>query len=268
MSPTSAPSRLTPARGQPTGQRFLSIAERPELRAQLRALDAVAFPAFMASSNLAPLWPAIDEWFADWQLVACDPLTGGHLAHANAVPFAWDGAIASLPQTAVELVTRAIEHRREGRLPTALGALQVVVQPALQGHGLSTRVLQAVAATAAGRGVADLFAPIRPNRKACYPLIPFASYVQQTLADGLPADPWQRAHARLGAQPVGIVADWLSVVAPVAMWEIWAGLCFGATGRYIVPGALAPVAIDLEYGSGRYVEPHLWMRYQLDGAHN
>jgi hypothetical protein len=163
----------------------------------------------------------------------------------------------------VELVTRAIEDQRAGRRPTALGALQVVVQPAQQGHGLSTRLLQAVASRAAHQGVNDLFAPIRPNQKACYPLTPFASYVQQTLADGLPADPWQRVHARLGARPVGIVAEWLNVVAPVDLWEYWASICFATSGRFIVPGALAPVAIDLERHIGRYAEPHLWMHYRL-----
>lgn len=263
-----SPSRTTPrpARYHLAGEQFLTIAERPDLQDDLRALDAVAFPPFMANSDLAALWPAIDDWFADWQLIACDPLTGLNLAHANAVPFVWDGALASLPQSAVELVSRAIEHRRAGRRPNALGALQVVVQPALQGQGLSTRLLQSMAALAAGRGITDLFAPIRPNHKACYPLTSFASYVQQTLIDGLPADPWQRVHARLGARSIGIVPEWLTVTAPVGIWEIWAGLCFAASGHFIVPGALAPVAIDLERGTGRYVEPHLWMHYQLDGA--
>jgi GNAT superfamily N-acetyltransferase len=262
-----SPARIAPGGAAvadpPHAYHFRTIAERPELRVRLRALDAVAFPAFMEWSDLAPLWPAIYERFADWQLVACDALTGDHLAHANAVPFAWDGSLASLPQTAVELVRRATEHQREGRRPTALGALQVVVRPALQGRGLSTRVLRAVAALTAGRGIAHLFAPIRPNRKARAPLVPFATYVRRTLADGLPADPWQRVHARLGARPVGIAPAWLTVVAPAYEWEAWAGMCFVASGRYPVPGALAPVAIDLERGCGRYVEPHLWMHYRL-----
>lgn len=263
MSPTRLAPRPAPFHNHPPDHRIHTIAERPEFLEDLRTLDAVAFPAFMAHSDLSALWPLTYQQFAGWQIVARNPRTGAHLAHANAVPFAWDGSIASLPKTAVELVSRAIAHQRAGRRPNALGALQVVVQPALQGRGLSARLLQGVTALAAVRGVADLFAPIRPNRKACFPLTPFARYVKQTRADGLPADPWQRVHARLGARPCGIAPEWLTVVAPVSLWECWAGICFASSGKFIVPGALAPVAIDLERGTGRYVEPHLWMRYRL-----
>jgi GNAT superfamily N-acetyltransferase len=263
VSPVASAARRGRVGSRAGKQHLFTIAERPELRAHLRALDALAFPAFMERSDLTPLWPTIYDEFADWQVVACGPRGGDHLAHANAVPFAWDGSLASLPRTAVELVALASEHRRAGRAPNALGALQVVVRPALQGRGLSARLLRAVAALAAARGMADLFAPIRPNRKASQPHTPFAGYVEQTLADGLPTDPWQRVHARLGARPVGIAGEWLTVVAPVHDWEALAGMCFATTGRFVVLGALAPVAIDLERGTGRYAEPHLWMRYQL-----
>jgi hypothetical protein len=42
-------------------------------------------------------------------------------------------------------------------------------------------------------------------------------------------------------------------------WEQWTGLVFPVTGSYVVPGALAPLEIDLEQHVGMYVEPHLWM---------
>ena len=266
MSATGSAPRPALAPGQTAPLRFHSLADRPELRERCRLLDALAFPAFMELSDLAPLWPAVYEGFPDWQLAACDPLTGEHLAHANAVPFVWDGAIASLPQTATEMLDRAVEHQRADRRPNALGALQVVVRPALQGRGLSTRVLQAVAALTAERGVTHLLAPIRPNRKARYPLAPFDGYVRRTRPDGLPADPWQRVHARLGAAFAAIVPGWLTVVAPVTAWEGWAERTFPESGQFAIPGALVPVAIDLERACGRYVEPHLWMHYRLAPA--
>jgi hypothetical protein len=49
----------------------------------------------------------------------------------------------------------------------------------------------------------------------------------------------------------------------VASWEAWTGLNFPTTGRYAVPGALAPVEIDRVTDTGVYVEPNLWMMHSL-----
>jgi len=43
-------------------------------------------------------------------------------------------------------------------------------------------------------------------------------------------------------------------------------MSFPETGRYVVPGALEPVAIDREYDQGLYVEPNLWMLHGVAAA--
>jgi hypothetical protein len=242
---------------------FQTLADRPAWRAVLKQVDAAAYPVFMQHTDFAPLWPLVFAAFPEYQLILVDTHTGRHLAHGNMVPFAWDGTPAGLPQSATEMVQRALEHRRRGVRPTALGAIQAVVDPACQGGGLSVQMLRGMAHLAATCRVPDLFAPIRPTQKARFPLAPFERYVGWTRPDGLPFDPWQRVHARLGATPAGIVDRWLTVTASTDEWARWTGLVFAETGPYVVPGALVPVEIDAERGSGRYVEPHLWMRYRI-----
>jgi GNAT superfamily N-acetyltransferase len=179
------------------------------------------------------------------------------------VPFAWDGTYAGLPKTVADMVQLALEHKCSGVRPNALGALQVVVDPTQQGQGLSARMLEGMAAIAAAHGFSDLFAPIRPSQKHRYPLTTLDRYATWTRADGLPIDPWQRTHARLGATPAGVVDGWVTVTGSAAEWARWTGMMFPESGSYIIPGGLAPLEIDLERGVGCYREPHLWMHHRV-----
>lgn len=242
---------------------FHSVAGRPDLRAVVERIDAAAYPAFMRHADLAPWWPVVYGTFPEYQLILADARTGQHLAHGNLLPFAWDGTPDGLPHSAVEMVRRALHDRRRGVAPTVLGALQAVVDPAQQGGGLSVRMLQGMAGLAAALRLPDLVAPIRPTEKALYPLSSLGEYVARLRSDGLPVDPWQRVHARLGAVPVGIEDSWLTVTGTVAEWASWTGVAKPASGPYLVPGALTPVVVDTRHGVGRYVEPHLWMRYRV-----
>jgi hypothetical protein len=240
-----------------------SVAERPDLRALIEAVDREAFPPYMLHADVQDYMPAVYRHFPEWQLVLLDGPSGQHLAHGNMVPFPWDGTTEDLPSSAAEMIVRALLALRGNVPATAAGALQAVVHPALQGRGLSPRMLAAMAGLAAERGLADLFAPIRPNRKSRYPLTPFGSYVRWTRADGLPVDDWQRQHVRLGATPAGVVPAWLTVTGSLREWSDWTGMVFPESGGYVVPGALVPVEVNAELGVGRYAEPHLWMRYHL-----
>lgn len=240
-----------------------SVVSNPALPVICQVVDAQAYPAFMQHTDLSPLWPRIYEAFAETQLVLLDARSGEHLAHGNMVPLAWDDSRDPLPQSAAAMVQQALTHTDNGAKVTAYGALQVVVSPTAQRRGLSVRMLGQMAVCAAARGATSLCAPIRPTQKARYPLTPLEQYATWTRADGLPLDPWQREHVRLGAVPAGIVAAWLTTSAPIAHWEAWTDLRFPETGRYVVPGALDPVQMDVAAGTGRYVEPHLWMHYRI-----
>ena len=44
-------------------------------------------------------------------------------------------------------------------------------------------------------------------------------------------------------------------------WETWTQMRFPASGDYVVPGALAPVRVDVRRDRGRYTEPNVCMRH-------
>jgi hypothetical protein len=179
------------------------------------------------------------------------------------IPFSFTGGYEDLPRTAVEMVELALRHKREGRPPTVLGALQAVVHPTYQNRGLSAVVLQTMAGRATHYGFTSLFAPIRPSRKDRTPMTSFAQYIQATRSDGLPLDPWQRVHVKLGATPAGIVDRWLSVRATTGEWGWWTDRQFTASGLYPIEGGLVPLKIDMDRNLGLYEEPHLWMHYRI-----
>ncbi|PYN85857.1 MAG: hypothetical protein DMD87_21105 [Candidatus Rokuibacteriota bacterium] len=53
------------------------------------------------------------------------------------------------------------------------------------------------------------------------------------------------------------------VSGSVAQWAAWTGMRFPESGRYTVPGALAPVTIDRRRNRGCYVEPNVWMLHPV-----
>ena len=263
--PHKRPAAVASARARmtPRPYTFHSVAAQPEQQAVIEQIDAAAYPAFMCHTDLAPWWPIIYGTFPEYQLILADARAGQHLAHGNLLPFAWDGTPEGLPHSAVEMVRRALHDRRRGVPPTALGALQAVVDPEQQGAGLSVRMLQGMAGLAASLRTPDLVAPIRPTEKALDPLAGLGEYVARVRHDGLPVDPWQRVHARLGAVPIGIEDAWLTVTGTADEWASWTNVEMPEAGPYVVPGALAPVVVDPHRGVGHYREPHLWMRYRI-----
>jgi hypothetical protein len=79
--------------------------------------------------------------------------------------------------------------------------------------------------------------------------------------DGLPYDPWIRAHERLGAEVLDVAPRSMTITGSRAEWEEWTGLQFPEDGDYVVPGALVPVRF--ENGAGTYVEPNVWMKHAV-----
>jgi hypothetical protein len=114
----------------------------------------------------------------------------------------------------------------------------------------------------ARHGLTDLVAPVRPTEKHRHPDMPMDRYMAWRRDDGLPFDPWLRAHARAGGELLHPAPEAMRVTAPVADWESWTGMTFPETGSYVVPGALVPVEIDRERDVGDYREPNCWVRHR------
>jgi len=176
----------------------------------------------------------------------------------HAIPAAWDGDAASLPDGGFDAVLEA-RFAEEPPAPTVLCALGITIAPECRGQGLSRRMIQRMAEIGSDQGLDTLIAPVRPTLKHRYPLTPIYDYLSWRRQDGTHLDPWLRTHERLGANIVKVAPESVVVTGTVAEWEEWTEMALPESGAYVVPGALVPVEIDRERDEGVYVEPNVWM---------
>ena len=218
-----------------------------------------AWPAFMYHDPvLNRLFGRVIEELPELQFYAWDDERGQVVGVGNAMPAAWDGDVATLPDGGVDAVVEA-GFAEDAPAPTVLCALQILIAPDYRGRALSSRMLERMAEIGRDNGLDVLIAPVRPNLKHLYALVPMERYITWRRPDGTHLDPWLRTHERLGAEILKVAPESMSVPGTVAEWEEWAGMAFPETGTYVVPGALAPVEVDRERDEGLYVEPNVWM---------
>ena len=72
-----------------------------------------------------------------------------------------------------------------------------------------------------------------------------------------------RVHWKEGAEIIKVPQRSMVIRGKVAEWEERTKMRFPESGRYVVPGALAPVSIDCELDEGMYVEPNVWMKHGI-----
>jgi len=241
----------------------VTLAERPDFEGPLRSLAREAWPEFLLHGDVQG-WASLFDELAPYQLLLSD--AAGQLAgaaHSAALP--WDGTLEDLPRSLDEVMDRALVAHRERRSCTALCALAAMVSPSHQRQGLSTLLVKGLRDLAAGEGMPDLIAPVRPVLKERFPLVPMESYALWRSEEKEPFDPWIRVHWRLGAEILRVEPAALVVEGSVAEWEEWTGREFPRSGSHTVPGALQPVQIDRERDVGRYEDPNLWMRHRTGG---
>jgi GNAT superfamily N-acetyltransferase len=218
-----------------------------------------AWPEFMYHDTvLNELFGRVIGDFAEFQFYAWDEERNEVVGVGNAIPAAWDGDMASLPDGGVDAVVEA-GFAEEAPAPTVLCALQILIAPDHRGQGLSSRMIERMAEIGRDHGLDTLIAPVRPNLKHRYPLVPMERYITWRRPDGTHLDPWLRTHERIGAPIVKVAPESMRVPGTLAEWEEWTGMAFPETGSYVVPGALVPVEVDRERDEVLYVEPNVWM---------
>ncbi len=124
-------------------------------------------------------------------------------------------------------------------------------------------IIRAMRQLAREAGLQRMIAPVRPNLKHRYPLIPMQNYITWTTADALPFDPWMRVHARLGAHIVNPCNRSMTLGGRVAEWESWTGVAIPGSGEFVLPELLAPLHVDHAADRCTYVEPNVWMEHEL-----
>ena len=252
---------MKPPRESQAWLEVVTAAERPDLWERARQegrLDRV-WPEYNHHGNSSPAtFGALVPRYADFQALFIDRRSGQIIARGRTIPFRWDGTLDDLPSGIDTLGARALA---EDGAPGALSALAAEVDATLQGSGLSRLMIMTMTELARAHGLGTLVAPVRPNWKDRYPLTPIGQYAAWTRPDGLPFDPWMRAHARLGARILRPAPQSLHIARPVASWEAWTGMAFPEDGQYVFPHGLAPLTVS--GGEGDYWEPNVWMIHDV-----
>jgi len=196
--------------------------------------------------------------YAELLFYAWDDQREAVIGVGHAIPAAWDGDTASLPDGGFDAVIEA-RFAEEPSTPTVLCALGITIAPECRGQGVSRRMIDRMAEIGRDHGLDTLIAPVRPTLKHLYPLTPMVRYVSWRRPDGTHLDPWLRTHERLGADIVKVAPESTTVTGTVSEWEKWTEMAFPESGPCVVPGALVPIEIDRERDEGVCVEPNVWM---------
>jgi GNAT superfamily N-acetyltransferase len=239
---------------------FPTRAERSGKQPHIASLQQRGiWPEFMYhDAVLERLFNRVIGEYAEFQFYVWDGEREEVVGGGNAIPAAWDGDTATLPDGGVDAVVEA-RFAEDAPTPNVLCALQILIAPELRAQGLSSRMIQRMAEIGRSHGLDTLIAPVRPNLKPSYPLTPIERYIEWRRPDGMLIDPWLRTHERVGAEIAKVATESMRIPGTVAQWEEWTELAFPDSGSYVVPGALVPVEIDREQDQGLYVEPNVWM---------
>ncbi len=240
-----------------------TLTERPDYADRIYDLEN-PWPEFMQQDKVAKaLLGQVRSTFPAHCVVATDD--GAVVARGLSIPFCADGSDRDLyPDDGWDAVlTWGFADVRAGRSATAVSALEIAIDKAFQGQGLSHRMLLALRDAARKEGYDKLVAPVRPNGKQGRPGVPMRTYVTEVRDDGLPTDPWLRVHVRAGGRIIKVAPASMLMGGSLDQWRGWTGLPFDRDGDVEVPEALVPVRCDLAHGYAVYVEPNVWIDHDL-----
>ena len=148
---------------------FPTRAERPG-KLPHAVTPAAPWPEFMYHDPvLERLFGRVIAEYAEFHFYVWDNEREEVVGVGNAIPTAWDGDGASLPDGGVDAVVEA--RFAEGPpTPTVLCALQILIHPEYRGQGLSSRMIERMGEIGRAHGFNTLIAPVRPTLKHRYPL--------------------------------------------------------------------------------------------------
>ena len=255
-----SPSILTPELLAQLERLKLELVLASDQAGFLEKADVVSIPSwpeFMMNDAVANrYWRALNERHAAFQFALVERESGNWIAVGNSIPVHFSGPLENLPDKGWDWAL--LTGMESSETPNLLCALAIQILPDHRGGGLSTLMIKIMKAIGHAAGLDQLIAPVRPNKKCDYPLIPMEAYVEWSRADER-FDPWLRVHQRLDARILKVCPEAMRIVGSIPEWEAWTGLSFQTSGEYIIPGALNPITIDMDRDEGLYIEPNVWM---------
>lgn len=248
--------------------RFLKVydhTQRPDLAEEVERFSDLWPKLVFRPEAGRQFLSVLTEHFPQFVLYICDP-DDLMVAVAVGVPLAWDENPASLPKGWTSILEKALDDQSQQQPSRILCALTGSMMKELEERQLFKYTLRAIKAVAARHQLSAVLAPVRPERKSDYPLIPIEQYVEWKNEDGSLFDPALRLHANEQASVLAIELQGAKVFGTVEEWESRFRLPFPDSGQYIVPGALTPITINRTNNTGLYVEPVVWMLHDLVAA--
>jgi len=243
--------------------RFIEPHELNKYRESAMEMARGSWPEFMWHDAVAKEnWHEFYDRFGKYQSVMIDEAEECVVAMGHSMPFRWDHDLKDLPEEGWDWVLqKAVEDDKKGVEPNVLAAVFVGVRNEHKKHGLSRTILLSFQPTAREHGFANLVIPVRPNEKPDYPLTSMDDYITWKNENGLPLDLWLRIQERAGGKVIKVCHRSKMVRGTRAEWESWTGMKLPQSGRYIIPGALSPMELDLQKDEGVYIEPNVWMQH-------
>jgi GNAT superfamily N-acetyltransferase len=233
-------------------------------------LATAAWPEFMLHDPVSDkLWSNLFTLFPEYQFALLDGSTGRAAAMGNSLALNWDGSPEELPEGGWDWAfQQAVADHAQGLQPRTQCAIQIAVHPDYRSRGLSSDMVKIMREIGQKKGFTRLIAPVRPNQKSQFPLIDIDDYITWKNADGLPFDAWLRVHAHAGAKIVKACHHAMEIRGTRAEWQTWTGLEFPGSGKYVLPGGLVPMTMDIKSDLGIYIEPNVWTVHELTGGKN
>lgn len=236
-----------------------------DYRNLLRGLTKEVWPEFMLHDAVAnEHWHELLDRFADYQVALYDTENHRVAGMGSSFPLRWDETLENLPEEGWDWAFQeAVRNDKEGIKPNFHCAIQIVLRHGYQGHGLSRPMVEAVRSVTRSKGLPALIIPLRPSEKHRYPLTSLDDYITWKDDEDRPLDAWLRVHLRAGAKIIKVCHRSKTIRGSCAEWEKWTGMKFPQTGKYIIPGALSPIEVNLEKDEGLYIEPNVWIVHEV-----
>ncbi|MCG7497461.1 hypothetical protein MHO82_11340 [Vibrio sp. Of7-15] len=234
--------------------------DRKDLTTQVASLDDRSWPLFLQNGD-AKSWSHFYDELSEYVLVLTQH--DQVIAVGFTVPVVWDGKPENLPSSIENVLNNGLEVKRNNLEANTLIPIGALVDPASQGKGLSTKILIEMKKLALAMGLSSLVVPVRPTKKAQYPLQSIHEYATWKNSDGYLYDPWLRVHEKLGAEIINVVENTLEVTSSLEDWAQWTDMVFPTSGEYVVKGALSPVTVNTEKGIATYLDPNVWMLHPM-----
>lgn len=234
--------------------------ERPDM---FEIQSGIDWPEFILHDPVSDrYWEGLFEKFSAYQfaLFRGDEMVGC----ANSIPLSMDIDAMEYNDRGWDwALEKGFKDLASQKTATVLCGLQIGINNNYKGKGISSLLIDGMRNIALQHQYKALILPIRPTLKHKYPLLDMNEYIHWTNKNGMPYDPWIRAHVKYGAEIVSVCKKAMYIPGTIAEWESWTGLSFQTSGNYIVEGALSAVNVSLEKDLVEYMEPNVWVIHTL-----